>query len=108
MSLQEWVENGWLRIHDTKSSDIQNLLKRAEKNLSESYKVAGDRDWQFNIIYAAIINLADAALMAEGYRTRSGSHHYYAIESLKLTINLESHMVAMLDDFRKKRHVATY
>ena len=108
MSLQDWVDNGWLRVHETKPGDIHELLKRADKNLNESYKMTGDQDWQFNIIYAAIINLANAALMAEGYRTRGGSHHYYAIESLELTINLDSHLVSMLDSFRKKRHIATY
>ncbi|MFH1515726.1 MAG: hypothetical protein ABIG42_09745, partial [bacterium] len=93
MSLQEWVDNGWLRVHETKPTDIHELLKRAEKNLSESYKMTGDPDWQFNIIYAAVINLANAALMAEGFRTRSDSGHYYAIESLELTVKLESHIV---------------
>jgi hypothetical protein len=108
MSLQEWLENGWLREHKTKPDDIRDLLERAKRNISESYRFAGDPDWQFNIIYAAIINLADVALMAEGFRTRSGSHHYYAIESLKITIGVDNKTLASIDLFRKKRHLATY
>ena len=86
MSLKEWSELGWIRETETDVREIENLLDLAERNIDEGINRTHDYDWKFNILYASIINLAEAALRACGYRAGPKSSHYYLIQSFELTI----------------------
>lgn len=108
MSLNEWVENDWIKEHKPKSREIRQLIDRTELNLTEAEFYTRDLDWKFNIAYSAILNLAGMALRAEGYRSRAASHHYYTIMSLEFTLKIDSKLVTIIDSFRKIRHYATY
>jgi hypothetical protein len=108
MSLSDWLENGWLKEHSVTPGEIRKLLERAESNLSEAKLHTITPDWRFNIAYSAIINYADAALKASGFRTRSEAHHYYVIESLRYTLKSDAELVNTLDSFRELRHAVTY
>jgi anaerobic C4-dicarboxylate transporter len=108
MSLKEWVENGWLTEIKVRKKEIQDILDSADFNLKESKERTHSSNWKFLIAYIAIINYADAALRACGYRTKVSSHHYYVIQSLSLTIGLEPELIDLIDSFRKKRHTGTY
>jgi hypothetical protein len=77
-------------------------------NLQEAKARPCNPDWMFNIAYAAIINLADAALKSEGFRIKSSGHHYYSIQSLEYTVRLDSKTVELIDSFRELRHKVTY
>lgn len=108
MSLKDWVENKWLDEIPTSQEEITNLLKSADSSLEESRMHTKNLDWQFNIAYVSILNYANAALRASGYRAKMGSHHYYVIQSLAHTINLDGNTVDLVDSFRRIRHIGTY
>lgn len=61
-----------------------------------------------SIAYNAALQVAVAALAAEGYRPARESHHHRAIHSLGFTLGLEDSTIAQLDGFRKKRNVSDY
>lgn len=108
MSLRNWVEQGWISEIETGSADIQIFLRLAERNINEALNSTHSDDWKFSILYAAIINIAACALRACGYRMKSSGSHYYLIESLHFTMNLDRDLVSTLDTYRKKRNLVTY
>ena len=108
MSLREWAENGWLMEIKVRKNEIKDILSSADLTLKESKEHTHSSNWKFLIAYIGIINYADAALRACGYRAKVASHHYYVIQSLSLTIGLEPELIDLIDSFRKKRHIGTY
>ena len=65
---------------------------------------------RFDAAYKAIMQLANAALQASGYRTLTSKpgHHMTMIQSLPKTIALDTDTVIVLDTLRKQRNVADY
>jgi len=56
------------------------------------------------------MQLANAALQANGYRTLSSrpGHHMTMIQTLGMTIGLDNGSIIILDKLRKQRNVADY
>jgi len=108
MSLQNWLNNGWLTGHQSSSQEISNLLNVADRDLNDSQLAELSPDWRLNIAYNAALQLATAALAACGYRARREAHHFRVIQSLTLTIGADANLVSLFDRFRKKRNIGEY
>jgi hypothetical protein len=67
MSLQKWLEYGWLRPHQPSRKEISDLLRIIDRDLHDA---AGNisADWRFGIAYNAALKLCTILLYAEGYR----------------------------------------
>ncbi len=76
MSLQNWLNNGWLTEHRTSSQEIAALLAVADRDLSDCRTFGLSPDWQLNIAYNSALQTATAALAASGYRAVREAHHY--------------------------------
>ena len=74
MSLQNWLNNGWLTEHRTSLQEIT----------------------------------AKTSLAASGYRAVRDAHHYRVIQSLAYTIKADASLIALFDQFRKKRNIRGY
>ena len=108
MSLEEWLQNGWLRLHRSSREEIRNLLALCDRDLRDSRATNISSDNRFIMAYNAALQAATAALVASGYRTEKGDHHYRTLQSLEFTIGAESKVVAQLDALRKKRSFNIY
>ncbi len=111
MSLQDWVNNGWLKSQKPSREEIRKLLAVVDRDLKQCQLKELSTDWRFNIAYNAALQAATAALRASGYRTTKESHHYHTIQSLYLTLKIEpakGNIVERLDAFRQKRAKTTY
>ena len=109
MTLRQWLDNKWLLKHQTSSGEIRYLLEIINRDIADSGNRDLSPDWRLAIAYNAILQCAISALAASGYRTnKGGSHHYYAIESLSLTIGLSRDDILVINALRKKRHIADY
>ena len=108
MSLQNWLNNGWLTEHRTSSQEIVALLAVADRDLSDCRTPGLSPDWQLNIAYNAALQAATAALAASGYRAVREAHHYRVIQSLAYTIKADAGLIALFDQFRKKRNISGY
>ena len=108
MSLQNWLNNGWLTEHRTSLQEITALLAVADRDLSDCKTPGPSSDWQLNIAYNAALQTATAALAASGYRAGRDAHHYRVIQSLAHTINADASLIALFDQFRKKRNISGY
>ncbi len=108
MRLQDWVKNGWLKEHTSSRQEISDLLSLVARDLKACRTQELPLDWRFTIAYNAALQAATVALRAVGFRTTHSSHHYYTIESLSLTLALDSKFVRRLHAFSKKRSISSY
>ena len=106
MSLDNLVGRS-LEKFEPDSVSITRLLKAAERNIQDAHVDAVSTENRFDVAYKAIMQLANAALQANGYRTLTSrpGHHMTMIQSLPLTIGLDSDTLIVLDFLRKQRNV---
>lgn len=99
-----------LEIIEADAAAIQRLLASAERNIADSHVMEISSENRFDAAYKAIMQLSNAALQANGYRTLTSKpgHHMTMIQVLSQTIDLDKQVVIVLDALRKQRNVADY
>ena len=109
MSLENLVGKTLEKI-DPDASAIKRLLSSAERNIADSHVMEISSENRFDVAYKAIMQLANAALQANGYRTLTSKpgHHMTMIQVPSQTIALDKQTVIVLDMLRKQRNVADY
>jgi hypothetical protein len=109
MSLDNLVGKTLEAITPDKAA-INRLVQTAELNIEQAGIETLSTENRFDIAYKAIMQLANAALQANGYRTltRVSGHHQTMIQSLTKTIGLDSEIMIVLDALRKQRNVIDY
>lgn len=88
---------------------IKELRKVAEREIQDANSVFSS-EGKLGHSHNAVIAIASAGLLLEGYRIRKGSpsHHYRMIESLEFTLKLKEEDVKELQDYRRKRSLSIY
>lgn len=86
------------------------LVSAATRNIADASVAQISAENQFDAAYKAIMQLANAALQACGYRTLTSKpgHHMTMIQSLGQTIGVDNRTIIALDALRKQRNVADY
>ena len=109
MSLENLVGKTLEKI-EADATAIQKLLSSAERNIADSHVMEISSENRFDAAYKAIMQLANTALQANGYRTLTSKpgHHMTMIQVLSQTIGLDKETVIVLDALRKQRNVADY
>lgn len=109
MTLENLVGNTLENIEPDPTA-IRRLLHAAERNLADARIEAVSPENRFDAAYKAIMQLANAVLQANGYRTLTSrpGHHMTMIQSLTRTIGLERERMISLDTLRKQRNVSDY
>lgn len=89
---------------------IQRLIAAAKRNIADAHVDIVSAENRFDAAYKAIMQLANAALQANGFRTLTSKpgHHMTLIQLLHQTIGLDKQTVIVLDALRKQRNVADY
>ena len=108
MTLQKWLEYGWLRSHKSSRKGISDLYKIIDRDLQDA---AGNisADWRFGIDYNAALKLCTILLYAEGFRPEKTLQHYRAIQALPLILGSHRERdVKYLDTCRNKRNITEY
>jgi hypothetical protein len=108
MTLQKWLEYGWLRPHRTSKKEVFDLLRIIDRDLQDA---GGDisADWRFGIAYNAALKLCTILLYAEGYRPEKNLQHFHTIQSLTLILGKKHEQDSKyLDTCRNKRNVTEY
>lgn len=86
MTLKQWLENSWLRRHQTRPREISDLLQIVDRDLEDAKKGHISSDWRFGIAYNAALKLCTILLYAEGYRAEKMLQHYRTIQALPLIL----------------------
>ena len=108
MSLEDWVNNGWLRRHDTSRQEIADLLGIVDRDLADAGSNISP-DWRFGIAYNGALKLCTILLHASGYRSEKTLQHYRAITAMPMILGAEREDDAdYLDRCRRKRNIAEY
>jgi len=87
---------------------IGRLLSAAKLNIADAHVKEISAENRFDAAYKAIMQLANTALQANGFRTLTSKpgHHMTMIQTLTQTIGLDKQQVIVLDALRKQRNVA--
>ena len=109
MSLENYVENAWLRREPTSAQEIADQLGIVERSMRDAAVQEISDDLRFYTTFNAVLALANTALRASGYRVANQQgHHARTIETLEYTVGAEAKLLRKLLAFSKKRNVASY
>src|SRR5215467_9938261 len=109
MSLEKWLEYGWLRREPSSANEIKALQGIVQRSLDDSRVEAISADLRFVASFTAALTAATIALRAAGYRTVTQTgHHTKIIESLELTIKADPRLIQKLKVFSNKRNKSIY
>lgn len=81
MALAQWANNGWLKVHQTSSDEIGNLLAIVDRDIKDAAEGGISLDWRFGIAYNAALKLCTILLYAEGYKPERNLQHYRTIHA---------------------------
>lgn len=92
------------------TASIAKLLSAAQRNIADAHIKEVSAENRFDAAYKSIMQLANAALQANGFRTLTSKpgHHMTMIQTLNQTVELDNQTVIVLDKLRKQRNVADY
>jgi len=108
VSLEDWLNEGRLKSHKTNRKEIEQLFAVFERDMADAQAVGLSVDRRFATAYNAALMAARAALAASGYRTSGEGGHYWTIQSLAFTIELDNKVINKLNKFRQKRNISDY
>ncbi len=109
MSLEKWLEYGWLKREASSPSEIEGLLSIVKRSLNDAKVTAISADLRFTAAFNAALAAATTALRASGYRAPSQpGHHLRTIDSLEHTITATSKTIQRLKSFSTKRNKSVY
>lgn len=89
---------------------ISRLLAAAVRNLSDAAVTEISLENRFDAAYKSVLQLANAALQANGYRTLTSKpgHHQTMLQLLTKTAGVDRETVIVLDALRRQRNVVDY
>lgn len=109
MSLESWVEYGWLRPHKTSANEIRNLFDIVNRDIEDARNKELSSDWRFGIAYNAALKLCTILLYVNGYRPEKALAHYRTLKALPLILGAEKESDATyLDRCRSIRNTVEY
>jgi len=110
MSLENLARIGRLKAHAPTRTEIVKLLVAAARNLRDASHTENSTSNRYTCAYTAIMQAAQAALFANGYRpsTSESGHHMTMVQSLVHSIGLDPRRMQVLDALRRKRNVIDY
>lgn len=108
VSLQDWLNEGRLKAHKTSRKEIEQLLAVFERDMRDARAEGLSADRRFATAYKTALMAARAALAASGYRTSGEGSHYWTIQSLAFTLQLDTSTITKFNKFRQKRNISDY
>ena len=109
MSLEKWVEYGWLKAEPSSPEEIGALLGIVTRALKDADVEAISDDLRFQAAFSAALTAANVALRASGYRTRvQTGHHQKMVESMELTLKADPKLIQKMKVLSKKRNATSY
>lgn len=92
------------------SATLQRLREAAQRSLQDAQLPGISTEGCFDFAYKAIMQTANMALHANGYRTLTSKpgHHQTMIQTLPQTVGLSPATMVVLDALRKQRNVIDY
>ncbi len=89
---------------------LRKMLATARTRLQDAQRTDNSTETRFDCAYTAIRAVANAALLAQGWRTSTSKpgHHQTTIGCLVHTLGVSPSTVRLLDALRKQRNLSDY
>lgn len=89
---------------------LQKMLAAARIRLQDARRTDNSLETRFDCAYTSIRAVADAALLARGWRTVTNrpGHHQTTLQCLVHTLDVSPAVVRVLDALRKQRNLSDY
>jgi hypothetical protein len=89
---------------------FQKIMTTARTRLQDAQRTDNSLETRFDCAYTAIRAVADAALLAQGWRTATSKpgHHQTTLQCLVHTLGVSPATVRVLDALRKQRNLSDY
>jgi len=84
------------------------LLAVADRSLNDCQVAGLSSEGKLDMAHNAALQSSAAALAAAGYRASREAYHYYVIQSLSFTLQLEEYIIRRLHKLRRKRNISDY
>ena len=109
MSLQQWVENAWVKETNPTARGVRDFLAIADREIADASLEGMSPDGRFDHAYEAVRNLCEVMVYASGYVLNRERKHERTILSLKFTLAGEAaERIDYLDRCRRLRHQTLY
>ena len=108
MSLRDLVNEERITTHKTSKQEITQLLALFDRDIRDAQIKSLSSDRKFATAYNAALMISIAALAASGYRASNDGHHYWTIQSLAFTLQLDAGIITKFNKFRQKRNISDY
>ncbi|MFC1958239.1 hypothetical protein ACFLVQ_01565 [Chloroflexota bacterium] len=108
MSLEDWLNEGHLKSYKTSRKEIEQLFAVFERDMADARVEALSVERKFESAYNAALMMARAALATNGYRTSGEGNHYWTIQSLAFTLQMDADTINQFNKFRQKRNTSNY
>ena len=101
MHLQNLLNAGQLAEHETDAAQVTQMLQSVRRSIDDARTDTISAETRLDAAYRAIMQTSMVALWANGYRPAKSSpgHHMIMIQSLPISIGLESDRMLLLDTF---------
>jgi hypothetical protein len=93
------------------SPELQaRMLQAAQTRLADALRTENSLETRFDCAYNTIRTVADAAILAQGFRTSTSKpgHHQTTLQCLAQTLDVEQAVIRVLDGLRKQRNLSDY
>lgn len=108
VSLEDWLNEGHLNSYKTSRKEIEQLFAVFERDMADARVEALSVERKFESAYNAALVMARAALATSGYRTSGEGNHYWTIQSLAFTLQMNADAINQFNKFRQKRNTSNY
>lgn len=110
MTLENLARINRLVPHAATREEVAKLLAAAERSLKDAGNTSNSNAGRFAMAYTAIMETAQVALFANGWRPSKSEagHHVTMVQSLVHTIGMDAVRMRVLDTIRHKRNVIDY
>src|SRR5437868_10670817 len=111
MSLQNWLQMGYLVEHQATVAEVRSLLGVVDRELADAGVAGLSDEGRFTHAYDAALLLCKLALHASGFgvQKRASGHHSHWINSLEFTVGKEQkETLILLSKSSNLRHTSLY
>ena len=109
MGLENLVKTGQLHPQPPDTAEIARRIAAAQRSLRDAQRKDLAPESRFDLAYAAIMHVAQAALRMKGFRLATAhGHHATAIQALTLALGYDQRKTNALDALRRKRNGMEY
>ena len=110
MSLQNWLQMGYLVEHEATVAEVRGLLGVVDRELADAGVAGLSDEGGFTHAYEAALLLCKLALHASGFKLQKAKgHHSYWINSLEFTLGKEQKETLIhLSKSSHLRHTSLY